>query len=353
MCGGGSPRIGVYFMENIILVDWFAMSYRQKGISPYEVIESLGLNEDIKFLQMPGRYMYRKRLSFGNIHVYYDNINEDQNFPMLEMTGQGCREFETFSFFSFSDLMQLALDTKKYHMTRLDVAYDDHSGLLDIEQIEKDYRERFWISSSRKGKITVDVSKEKYEPDYDKYIDGISVMTGTKSSDMYMRIYDKAVERGYKDGRHWIRNELVLKQDRAVEFIKNKEEIGKKFRGVIHNYFRFVTPSKSDTNMRRWKMREYWRKFLENAEKISVYTPKDIEYNLGRLHRYVFGQAGNSIDTYIQCVGLVEFLDDLLKRDTRRTPKQNYLIEQCKLLVEENKPVDKDVIEELSQNYKQ
>ena len=330
-------------MENIILVDWFAMSYRQKGISPYEVIKSLGLKEGIEFKHLPGRYMYKDRLSFGNIHIYYNNINEEQDHPMVEMTGQGCREFETFSFYSFSDMMQLALDTKNYHMTRLDVAYDDHSGIFDIKQIEKDYRDRNWVSNSIRGRITVDVKRD---------IDGISVMTGTKSSDMYMRIYDKAIERGYDDGRHWVRNELVLKQDRAVEFIRNKEDLGVKFRGVIHNYFRFVKPKKSDSNKRRWEMRDYWRNFLEDAEKISVYTPKDIDYNLSRLNRYVFGQAGNSIDTYIKCVGLVQFLDDLVKRDSRLNPKQKYLIEQCKLLIEQDKPVDEAVIEELSHNFK-
>ena len=334
-------------MENIILVDWFAMSYRRKGVTVYDVIDSLKFKDEykdrIEFRQLPGRYMYRDRLSFGNIHIYYNNINSDEDYPMLEMTGQGCREFETFSSIKFDDLFKLAVDTRNYHMTRLDVAYDDHIGIFDIKQIEKDYRLRNFVSNSQKGRITIDVSRA---------IDGISVMTGTKSSDMYMRIYDKAIERGYKDGRQWIRCELVLKQDRAVQFIKNPEEIGKKLRGVIHNYFRFVKPSRSDSNKRRWEMRDYWQKFLDNAEKISVFSHKDIDYNLCRLNRYVFGQAGNSIDTYIKCVGLVQFLDDLIRRESRLNPKQKYLIEQSKLLIEQGKPVDETIIEELSHNFK-
>lgn len=334
-------------MNNIIIVDWFAMSYRKKGISIYDVIESLKFKEEyaqeISFQQMPGRYMYRDRVSFGNIHIYYNNINNDEDYPMLEMTGQGCREFETFSSITFDDLFELAKDTKNYHMTRLDVAYDDHEGIFDIKQIENDYRARNWVSNSTKGRITIDISRA---------IDGISVMTGTKSSDMYMRIYDKAIERGYKDGRHWVRAELVLKQDRSVQFIRNPEQLGVKFRGVIHNYFRFVQPSRKDSNKRRWKICQYWQKFLDNAEKISVFTRKDIEYNLCRLNRYVFGQAGNSIDTYIKCVGLVRFLEDLIKRETRLNAKQKYLIEQSKLLIEQGKPVDDAVIEELSRNFK-
>lgn len=340
--------------ENIILIDWFAMTYRKPGITVFDIINSLKFKniyeKDIKFKEFPGRYMYRNRLSFGNIHIYYNHCNQDQDFPMLELTGQGCREFETFSSLSFDDLFELAKDTDNYHMSRLDVAYDDHTGIFDIGMIEQDYRARNWVSNSIKGRITIDVSREKDENC--KYIEGISVMTGTKSSDMYMRIYDKSAERGYKDGRHWVRCELVLKQDRALQFIKNIEPIGKKFRGVIYNYFRFVTPSKSDSNKRRWKMRDYWVKFLEDAEKISVFSRKDVDYNLSRLSKYVFDQAGNSIDTYIQCVGLVKFLDDLIKRNSKITPKQKYLIEQCKLLVEHNEAVDEHIIEELADNFK-
>lgn len=337
-----------YQEKNIILVDWFAMSYRREGITPYEIIESLGFKEEFKdsivFKEMPGRYMYKRRISFGNIHIYFDNINPDCDYPMLEMTGQGCREFETFSRYSFEHLFELAKDTKNYHMTRLDIAFDDHTGIFDIKQIEKDYRDRNWVSKSTKGRITVDVSRQS---------DAISIMTGTKSSDMYMRIYDKAAERGIKDGRHWIRCELVLKQDRAVQFIMNNELVGKKFRGVIYNYFRFVTPSDTDRNKRRWEMRDYWRNFLENVEKISVYTPKDIEYNLCRLNKYVFGQAGNSIDTYIKCVGLIKFLDDLVKRSSQLNAKQRFLIEESKALIEMNEAVDESVLEELSSRFKQ
>lgn len=167
-----------------------------------------------------------------------------------------------------------------------------------------------------------------------------------------MRIYDKAIERGYKDGRHWIRCELVLKQDRAINFVKLEDPLGVKFRGVVHNYLRFVTPNEKDTNKRRWQMRKYWSDFLENADKITVYARKDIEYNISRLYRYVFCQSGNSIDTYIRCFGLNKFLEDLLKRDTKLTPKQKYLIEQSKLLYEQGENITEDVLNSLAANYK-
>lgn len=319
------------------------MTFRAEGITPYDIIEMLDFKQQLDFKELPGRYYYRNRLSFGNIHIYYNHCVKEQDYPLLEMSGQGCREFETFSNLTFDNLFNLAKDTKKYHMVRLDIAYDDHIGIFDIRHIVKDYFERNWVSHSVKGELTDSISRN---------LDGFSIMTGKKSSDIYMRIYDKAIERGYKDGRHWIRCELVLKQDRAVNFILCPEPLGTKFRGVIHNYFRFVTPSKKDVNKRRWKTSKYWQNFLNNAEKISVYTPKDIDYNLSRLNRYVFGQAGNSIDTYIKCVGLVGFLDDLIKRSSRLNPKQKYLIEQSKALIEMNEPVTEDILEILQEGFK-
>ena len=340
--------------KNIILIDWFAMSFRQKGISPYEIIKLLDLNKfegDIHFESLPGRYRYRDRLSFGNIHIYYNNMKGDEDYPMLELTGQGCREFETFSNISFNELFELAKDEKMYHMTRLDLAYDDTIGIFENCRIlENDYRDRNWVSNACKGRVTVDVDKSRKREQ-----DGISIMTGTKFSDIYMRIYDKAVERGFIDGRHWIRCELVLKQQRAVKFIQDPRSIGEKYYGVLADYFRFVTPSKTDSNKNRWKTRKYWSDFLGDAKRISLYTPKDIDYNLSRLHSYVFGQAGASIATYIRCATLSRFLEEILEKEktmnSKQRSKKNYLIEQCKLLASENKPVDESVLRELSESF--
>ena len=338
--------------DNLILIDWFAMSFRKKGISPYEVIDFLKLKDGAQFQQFPGRYRYRDRLSFGNIHIYYNNMNPDADYPTIEMTGQGCREFETFSQLSFNDLFDyIRKDPVTYHMSRLDIAFDDFTGIFDMNKVVHDYRADNWVSHSCPGGFHGDLVRNEYG----KLFEGLSIITGSKSSDVYMRIYDKAIERRITDGRHWIRCELVLKQERAETFIMTDLPIGEKFRGVIHNYFRFVTPSKKDTNKRRWLMRPYWQKFLEDAEKISTYTPKDIEYNLSHLHRFVFGQAASSIETYIKCVGLMSFLDTLLdhQKNKKLSPKQLHLIEECKMLCENNNNIDYEKVKNVLKEYEQ
>lgn len=320
-------------MENCILIDWFAMSFRDPLVTVRDVVKLLDLPLGFdEWKQLPGRYRYRDRLSFGHISIYYNNIKPECDFPFLEMTGQGCREFETYNPAGFRHLFELAEDHEKYNMSRLDVAFDDFTGIFDINQIYDDYRLGNWVSNSTRGRGAFDMHRK--EKDHLGY----SIMTGSKLSDMYMRIYDKAIERGYFDGRQWVRLELVLKQDRAYTFIRNPAPLGEKFRGVILNYFRFVTPSKKDSNKWRWKMREYWENFLCAVDPISVFTPKNIDYNLSRLHGYIMQQAGNSVETYIRCVGLYDFFDNLLKRGTKGlTPQQRFLVRECDLMDREKK----------------
>jgi len=69
-------------------------------------------------------------------------------------------------------------------------------------------------------------------------------------------------ERGYTDGRHWIRFELQLRDKNALGFIKNDSDIGIKFLGVVHNYLRYVMPNSTNTNKRRWIDTDYWQNFV-------------------------------------------------------------------------------------------
>lgn len=321
-------------MENCIIIDWFAMSFRDPLVTVRDVVKLLSLPLGFEeWKQFPGRYHYRDRLSFGHISIYYNNVKPDCDFPLLEMSGQGCREFETYNPAGFRHLFELAKDSEKYHMSRLDVAFDDLTGIFDIQRVYDDYRLGNWVSNSKRGQGAFDMHRRN------KDHLGYSIMTGSKSSEMYMRIYDKAIERGFFDeDLHWVRLELVLKQDRATNFILNPVPLGEKFRGVISKYFRFLTPSKTDSHRDRWKTRQYWLDFLGAVDPISVFTPKTIEYNLPRLHHYVMEMAGNSVETYIRCVGLYDFFDNLLKRGTKGlTPQQRFLVKECEHSARENK----------------
>lgn len=334
--------------ENCILIDWFAMSFRDPLVTVRDVVKLLNLPLGFEeWKQFPGRYHYRDRLSFGHISIYYNNVKPDCDFPLLEMSGQGCREFETYNPAGFRHLFELAKDSEKYHMSRLDVAFDDLTGIFDIQRVYDDYKLGNWVSNSKRGQGAFDMHRR--EKDHLGY----SIMTGSKSSEMYMRIYDKAIERGFFDeDLHWVRLELVLKQDRATNFILNPAPLGEKFRGVVSKYFRFLIPSKTDSHRDRWKTRQYWLDFLGAVEPISVFTPKNIEYNLPRLHHYVMEMAGNSVETYLRCVGLYDFFNDLLHRGTKGlTMQQRFLVQECDRMEREKKRLTVEELEQILENF--
>ena len=53
------------------------------------------------------------------------------------MTSQGCREFENNSSIGWADLFGI-IRGGEGHMTRLDIAFDDRTGLLDMQQMKCD-----------------------------------------------------------------------------------------------------------------------------------------------------------------------------------------------------------------------
>lgn len=333
-------------MENCILIDWFSFTIRNYN-SIFDVINLLGFS-DIEFQEAKyGFYGYMKRIFFDGVHIMWNHATESgdpqqDKFVLVEMTGQGCRDFDTYSSMNWDLLFAMVLDNPDvFHVTRLDVAYDDHADVFDINKILKDTNKRNYVCRCNKFRHINDGTRNS---------DAISITFGSHSSDFYIRIYDKARERGFHN-QHWVRLECCFKQDRAFTFLKNPLPLGEKLRGVIYNYLRFVIPSE-DTNKSRWQIRKYWLNFLGSCEKVSIYTKKDVDYNLSRLGNYVFGQAGNSIDTYIKCQGFINFLDNLLKRQSRLTVHQRSLIQQYVKDMESHIFNNDDFINSLGDVYK-
>lgn len=301
--------------ENLILYDW--LSFTTKQLDPLYIVDVLGLSH-VPWETIKGARGYQDRLYFNCISIHF-NGREDMGV-WCEMSGQGCRAFETLTSLSdgWETLFQLIVQ-RKMNITRLDVAYDDHTGLLDIDEIIQDTRKQEYVSKSDFWEI-VESSK------------GQTVQYGSPQSDTLIRIYDKARERNCAAGVHWVRCELQLRRERAIAFTNLPLSIGAAFCGVMVNYLRFVEPMDGDSNKWRWPIKPYWGEFLCHANAISIYQSPGMEYNLDRCQRYVINQAGNAIDAYIQIVGVKSFLEDLRKRPTMRNPKYDRLVKEYQSL---------------------
>ena len=296
-------------LDNVFLIDWLTVTFH--GVQTWDVQQILGMKEEVPWsLSTSFVNGYPLDLYFGHIHIrhgadnpaYYDDPKKARNDMgiSLDMSGQGCREFESWSNKSWQDLITDIFRCggvlgARMKITRLDLAYDDHSGLLNIWRMKRDVEDRNYISKSKKSMII-------WSDDQETDIHGLTLEIGSKKSPVLIRIYDKAAERGYKHEKHWIRVELQLRQERAQEAMKllyQRESIGMVASGIVRNYCMFVTPT-ADTNRARWPIAEYWQRVLDGFEKLRVWVAPGEEYNFSKTKNQLVHQYGQVFQVIYQ-----------------------------------------------------
>ena len=160
---------------------------------------------------------------------------------------------------------------------------------------------------------------------------GSSVTHGSNKSSVFIRIYDKLKEQHAEEFLdHWIRCELQLRQENAVGFIMLKNSIEKNYFDVLNQYLRYIVPS-DDSNKRRADTAPYWLDFIRSAECRSIFNKPKNDYRIENLLNYVDHQLSGAISTYIDIVGVDNFLKNI--NDSRKgkqlNPKYKTLKEQA------------------------
>lgn len=309
-------------MKNKILIDWF--SFTTSICSPYDIIDLLGM-QNCKWQESHGFYGWTKSLFFGNIRIMFCG-EMHSGLVMLEMSGQGCRTFETLGHGDFYKLFQFCLDNRQeVNITRLDVAFDDFEGLLDLDKIVDDTIKGNFISRTRYWNVCTSSQ-------------GRSVQHGQRDSDIMIRIYDKAAERNRSDEiAHWVRCELQIRHDRSFQFVRlmveENEMIDKLYFAVLNHYLRYVKFSETDSNKWRADIADHWLDFYNYVDTIkrSLYVQPGMEYNATKLkHTYGEHFAGG-IYTYIQLFGVSALLDDVEKAKSKLNPKYKLLLAEEEL----------------------
>ena len=319
--------------QNLILFDW--LTFTRHCDSTESIIELLGM-QHISWQKMEkGRNGYRQRYFFENISILFDGA--DNMGVCVDMSGTGCRAFETYSQTGWTPLLNhlhlcggMNAESGDYKITRLDMAFDDHTGILDIDELRDDTDEHLYVSRSRTWKVEYGST-------------GTTIYHGSPTSNMYIRIYDKAAEQAAKadDPRafedvHWIRVEMQMRDEIAKGFVDGlmSNTVGNQFRGVLHNYLRYVVPTK-DQNMSRWDLAPYWAELLEGVGKIRCWSAPGEAYTIWNLSNYVINQAGNALDVYIRIFGQEDLIRELGKRAVNMSPKYLRLLAKYERLKKE------------------
>lgn len=105
---------------------------------------------------------------------------------------------------------------------------------------------------------------------------GHTVYFGSRESDVYLRVYEKAYEQNIKE-INWTRWELEIKHDKADLFVKeliNNQYIGSVTIGLLSNYIRFI--KKDSERNARCSTLPLWKKFIGDVEKLRLKLPEKV-----------------------------------------------------------------------------
>ena len=324
--------------ENAILIDWLSVTFHDVHVDDVKHLLGLG-DPDIDWNdRLAFRHGYPRQCSFAGIVIRYgaddasnysddadtlavDKVRYDMGI-MLDMSGSACRAFETYG---HGDWLRLLSDicnlNTRINFTRLDLAFDDHTGILDIGRIRSDVENRYYTGSPKKAHL-------HWSDDQLKDLQGLTLYIGSEKSPVFIRIYDKAAERDYGSDLHWIRVELVLRKERAtaaVAEILKRQHVGETMCGILRNYCCFHEPT-ADSNKSRWPIAAYWSDLIGTVERIRLWIAPGEPYNFKKTREHLVSQYGQAILTLVQIDGNVQ---DLLLECEKVHPelKKKYKLE--------------------------
>lgn len=255
-------------------VDWVQVTFL--GITnPFDVITLLGLENDSFEAKKIGKFGYTSHLRYGNIAIYFSG---EKDHVHLEMTGQGCRQYESLNVHDWSALFGLFL-MLEVNFTRLDLAIDDFEGYFKVNTLYQKVRRTHALSKFKSWKYIHSGKISKREST------GYTLYLGDPTSRLQVRFYDKFLERQSKgkvmeDGiEFWNRTEIQMRDERsqaaAILIALESHTVGQLVSGTLKNYINFVNPKKLkngkiDSNRSRWTVADFWKKFLGDVEPISL-----------------------------------------------------------------------------------
>lgn len=292
--------------DNKIIVDWLQFTLlKDDGL---EIVFRILKLSPADFERLDkGGLGYKDQLINNNIRIYF-NGNQGMGIN-TSISGKGCRYMESQG----QDLWSLVFRLErsdKINITRLDLALDTSVKLIDKIRLKIDKKE--YISKSRSISYICKSGTTSTRTE--------TIYIGSRSSELMIRIYDKAVEQGI-DGIDWERWEIVLKKEKIKEAIPLlKKDISQAFRDILYTYFRPVV--KVERNKSRSKVCNWYLKFLGKVEKISLYR-EPMEKTIEDKWQWVEKQVAPTLALLSLAFDNTEFLSGLALNSADRIKQKD------------------------------
>ncbi|CEQ29786.1 replication initiation factor [[Clostridium] sordellii] len=288
-----------------------------------------------------GFYSYSEHYVIGNIFVL---VSQDiEKGVLIELKGQGCRQFENFLLAQHRSWYDFLLDALLAGgvMKRMDLAINDMTGILDIKELTNKCNNEECISVFRSFKSYR--SGELVRRD-EKIGMGNTLYIGSLKSEVYFCIYEKDYEQYIKldipidEAKIKNRFEIRLKNERAyhaaVDLLANRDAERTAF-SIINRYIRFVDKQK-DKSRSEWKINEHWNYFIgEGREKLKLTTSPE-PYNIHKTLNWLSRQVAPTLKTIkrLDILNNTTLIEDLIKY-ANLTDRHKKIIEQNSVNIED------------------
>lgn len=288
-----------------------------------------------------GFYSYSEHYVIGNIFVL---VSQDiEKGVLIELKGQGCRQFENFLLAQHRLWYDFLLDVLLAGgvMKRMDLAINDMTGILDIKELTNKCNNEECISVFRSFKSYRSGELVRRN---EKIGMGNTLYIGSLKSEVYFCIYEKDYEQYIKldipidEAKIKNRFEIRLKNERAyhaaVDLLANRDAERTAF-SIINRYIRFVDKQK-DKSRSEWKINEHWNYFIgEGREKLKLTTSPE-PYNIHKTLNWLSRQVAPTLKTIkrLDILNNTTLIEDLIKY-ANLTDRHKKIIEQNSVNIED------------------
>ena len=170
---------------------------------------------------------------------------------------------------------------KQGHFGRIDVALDDRHGVIDVDRIYAAVKAGHCVSHFRQSRLIAGLDLGSGSDT------GKTLCMGSRQSDTYLRIYDKAAEQKSKDRPvegSWIRWEMEWKSERANAVGMalsglDQDQFQKYIVGVFRSALDFRDCTRADDPKDRYyaPLLDWWKTLTEGMQRARLEIAKSVK----------------------------------------------------------------------------
>jgi phage replication initiation protein len=299
-------------------IDWSGFTLPDG--TPVEKFVLPWLGEGFEKMESGGHYGYTECWRRGNVTVSAGG--RPGMGVHVDCSGQGCRELEQLGVVKDWPTFTAEVLASGGKFSRLDLAVDDRAGKLELEIIR---------AAAEQGNIVSRYRSIRNDWRHDAStgeLTGTTIYLGSRKSESFVRMYDKALElkaKGQKVVGPWVRVELEMHDKRAqvlAQQLSKSSSPGALLAGLLRGLID-IKDRGQQLQRYKWATASYWGEFLNWSSKLHLVIKPAVR-TVERTFNWVSNQVAPSLALLRLAIAGDGWLQNLLKEGERRLTPLHY-----------------------------